>query len=320
MEKPKYHFYIDVVGTCNLRCPSCPVGNSTDIANTRGVMSPFTLDRILEKATSECSVTNVGLFNWTEPLLHPRLDEMVRVVRKYSLPCAVSTNLNINKPERYRKLLEAGPNVLRISLSGLSQEKYGITHKGGLIDDVRRNLETLLRLKEETKSSTRFALAFHRYLSNLDEENEVRSYCERMGMVFQPVNALMLPLEKVLAYCGEPSFATINSVDEKVIANLALPLKQALASAAQIETVSCQLLEQQVTLNCKGDALLCCAVYDEKKFSVGNYLENSLESIQALRRNYEVCSICMKYGASNYFLYNIPDMESLVAENIRLHS
>jgi len=132
MEKQKIHFYIDVVGTCNLRCPSCPVGNSAEIENKRGVMSPSTLDRVLEKATSECAVSSVGLFNWTEPLLHPRLDEMVRIVNKHELPCAVSTNLNINKPERYRRLLEANPDVLRISLRGLARKNTGYYAHGWL--------------------------------------------------------------------------------------------------------------------------------------------------------------------------------------------
>lgn len=98
--KSKFHFYNDVVGSCNLRCPSCPVGNSADNVNARGMMSPSTLDRILKKAVSGCEVTCVNLFNWTEPLLHPRIDEMVSVVKKYRIPCSVSTNLNINKPER----------------------------------------------------------------------------------------------------------------------------------------------------------------------------------------------------------------------------
>lgn len=180
-------------------------------------------------------------------------------------------------------------------------------------------MEALAQLKEETGSTTHFAVTFHRYLSNLDEESKLKEYCENLGFIFQPVNARMHPLEKVLAYCGESSFSPINQEDEEIIANLALPLKQALASASRVKTLSCKLLEDQVTLNWKGDALLCCAVYDEKKFLVGNYMENSLESIQTLRRNYEACSICMKYGASNYFLGNIPGVESLADENIRFH-
>lgn len=287
------------------------------VVNERGVMSPDTLERILKKATSECTVTNVGLFNWTEPMLHPRLDEMVRVVKKYGLPCAVSTNLNINKPDRYRKLLESGLNVLRVSLSGFSQEKYGLTHMGGSIEDVRSNLEELLRIRDEIKSPTRVAIAFQRYLSNMSEEGDIKAYCESLGVVFQPIYALMLPLEKVLAYCGEISFAPLSKDDQKIIANLALPLREALASAANAGMPECKLLEQQMTLNWKGDVLQCCAVYNEREYTVVNYMELCLADIQILRKKSAVCPTCVRYGASNYFLYNIPNIEHLAVKNIK---
>jgi organic radical activating enzyme len=320
LEKPKLHFYIDIVGTCNLSCPSYPVGNSVISTGSRGVMSPSTLDHILEKASSECVVTHVGLFNWTEPLLHPRLDEMVRVVKKHGLTCAVSTNLNINKPERYRKLLESEPTAIRVSLSGFSQKTYSLTHRGGNIDDVKNNIKLLVQLKNATESLTQLSVVFHRYFSNMDEESKIKAHCDKLGVLFQPVNALMLPLEKVLAYCGETSFCTLNKEDDDIIENLLLPLSPALASATQNKAGACRLLEEQLVLNWKGDALLCCAVYDTNRFFVGNYLNDSLESIQAERRKHEVCSTCIKHGASNYFLYNVTQMDELIFENIRTHS
>ena len=76
--KSRWQFYVDVVGACNLRCPSCPVGNST-AKMPHGYMSPSLLDEIVRKAVSECQRLQVSLFNWTEPFLHPRLAEMIRV-------------------------------------------------------------------------------------------------------------------------------------------------------------------------------------------------------------------------------------------------
>ena len=37
--RERWQFYVDVVGTCNLRCPSCPVGNS-DAKVPTGTMAP----------------------------------------------------------------------------------------------------------------------------------------------------------------------------------------------------------------------------------------------------------------------------------------
>ncbi len=318
MIKKRISFQIDVVGGCNLRCPTCPVGNSENVRNSRGVMSPQTLNSILEKATSECDVSGVALFNWTEPLLHPRIDEMVEVVNRHKLTCRISSNLNIDKPEQYRKLLTSNPAGLRISMSGLNQKSYGRTHKGGEIDVVKRNVDLLLQIKEAYQSSTRIELTFHRYLSNVDELSEVKKYCEDRGIIFQSQYALMLPLEKVLGYCGESGYSEIIGDDQAIINDLLLPLTDALHSAAAMKSEPCKLLEDFVTLNWRGDALLCCAAFDEGKFAIANYLDISFQDLQAARRKQSVCSLCSKHGVSNYFIYNVPDMEQLVAKRLRV--
>src|SRR5262245_53894840 len=65
----RFSFYIDIFGYCNLRCPSCPVGNWEDDASVfhHGVMSRALLETILDKAKAECTIAGVALFNWTEP-------------------------------------------------------------------------------------------------------------------------------------------------------------------------------------------------------------------------------------------------------------
>ena len=89
--------YIDVFGYCNLRCPSCPVGNWSDDPAVfhHGLMTEELLGEILDKARRECKIKSVGLFNWTEPLLHPTIHDMISVVRSRGLKCGISSNLNI---------------------------------------------------------------------------------------------------------------------------------------------------------------------------------------------------------------------------------
>ena len=52
-ESASYVYAIDVVGTCNLRCPTCPVGNFTAADRPKGFMEPELFERILDKIVAE---------------------------------------------------------------------------------------------------------------------------------------------------------------------------------------------------------------------------------------------------------------------------
>src|SRR5262245_18902673 len=91
---PRMELLIDVAGACNLRCPSCPVGNTGTI-NPKGLVDADIFRRIIEKAARDYEVFQVSLFNWGEPLLYPQLPELVSIVRSHGLSCLVSSNLNM---------------------------------------------------------------------------------------------------------------------------------------------------------------------------------------------------------------------------------
>ncbi len=314
-EKPKMHFYVDVVSGCNLRCPSCPSGNSQRGDNAKGMMSPDTLHRILAKAAKECKITGVGLFNWSEPLLHPEIDDMVRVVRSCGIKCSISTNLNVPK-NVLKKLIAAGPDILRVSLSGFRKETYERTHRGGDLGLLRDNLDFLLKEKTGICPSTRISVAFHRYRSNVADEAVIAEYCRENEVLLQTVDALFLPLEKVMAICGILPLSEITEEDERLVGDLIMPPKKAVAEMRGKAISRCRLLDEQITLNCRGDALLCCAVYDESKFVIGNYLDDALDEIQRKRKSSAVCKLCMANGLPSYFTYDVPGMDAFVRRDI----
>ena len=162
--RKKYNFHIDVFSYCNLRCPSCLVGSKYgDIkAWPRGLMAPELLGKILDKARSECEILTVGFFNWTEPLLHPNLPNLVREVKIRNLSCMLSSNLNVLRdPVR---LLAENPDYFRVSLSGFTQAVYEIGHRGGNIEIVKRNMERLAKAHAESSAKTQIEVFYHRYL------------------------------------------------------------------------------------------------------------------------------------------------------------
>ncbi|MDX2495090.1 MAG: radical SAM protein [Desulfuromusa sp.] len=313
---PKFDIDIDICGACNLRCPSCPQGNVTDYRLPQGFMEPEIMARIAQKARSECGDVNISLFNWAEPLLHPRLPELIRIVQDQGIPCHLSTNLNL-LPDA-DALMAANPASLRISNSGFSQELYERTHRGGDIERVKKNMMALAEAKAKSKASTEIFLQYHRYRHNLEDEAGMRAFAENLGFHFHAVWALFFPLEKVLAYLGEEGVSDfpLTTEDQIVIGDLALPLGKALAAAQKYGPRPCPLRENAISLDFQGDFTLCCGIFDARKYRLGNYLDMPLAEIQNLRRNHPLCGLCQSHGTHVYMSFDIDEMDQLALENI----
>jgi MoaA/NifB/PqqE/SkfB family radical SAM enzyme len=310
--RKKYHFYIDVFPSCNLRCPSCPVGNKYgDIkAWPRGLMAPELLGKILDKAGSECEIERVGLFNWTEPGLHPDLPDLVREVKVRSLFCSLSSNLNVLRdPER---LLAENPDYFRVSLSGFTQAVYEIGHRQGNIEVVKRNMERLAKARAETNANTQVEVYYHRYLHNVDEIAPMEEFAKSLGFDFLTHLAYLTPVEKIIAI----SEGHVTPEDQEIMSRLALPLDRALEVTSREPLSQCGLLEDVVVLDVKGNAMLCCASSMESVNVIGNYLEVPLEELQKRRREKELCGPCMKLGIPDYFFQLSPEFERIAAETI----
>ncbi len=165
-------------------------------------MRPELLDMILAKATQECNISFVYLYNWSEPFLNPMLPELINVVNAYRIPCGISTNLNIRR--NIDRVVAENPANFVISISGYSQYTYAKTHRGGDIQKVKENMSWLAETKQSTDSKTRIEVNFIRYLGNLDDLVLMRSFALSLGFFFRQSIAALLPLEKLIAYLSDP--------------------------------------------------------------------------------------------------------------------
>ena len=111
--------YIEISGACNACCPYCVKGSG--VQDQGGFMSVKTFDKILDYL----SVNNllpisgcIHIFNWGEPTIHPKINEIIGTVGKYGLRAFISSNL-IYLPKFNRKSLSI-LNGIEISLSGFS--------------------------------------------------------------------------------------------------------------------------------------------------------------------------------------------------------
>jgi len=311
----RWLFLIDVIGVCNLRCPSCPVGNYSEIKQPSGMMEPSLLDAILRKATSECRVRYLCLYNWTEPLLHPQLPEMVRIVRNCDVKCGLSTNLNLMR--NMDAVLAAGPTDIKISLSGFEQATYGATHRRGDIEKVKANMAELARARDRTGAKSRIFVNFHRYLDNHADEARMREYAKSLGFEFEPTWAYLMPLEKMLAYV-EPaaSHTTLSEEDHSLLSRLAFPMDEAIRASSKHAERPCALRDGHMAITWQGEVMLCCTTFDPSRYRLANFLETPLAELQAMKYEHPSCASCMKAGLHQLFDYKVEELDDIALATV----
>ena len=62
--------------------------------------------------------------------------------------------------------------------------------------------------------------------------------------------------------------------------------------------------------------MLCCAVYDASKFTIGNFMSCSLAKLQELKHKAEICRACINEGIPRFFVYGDPMLEALAVRNL----
>ena len=130
---------IEIVGGCNLRCPSCSVGNfllEEFVAEPRkkGLMSPELFQSIVRKLSQVSDQKMIHLYNWGDTLLHKNLPEIIKIAHEAGFNVAVSTNFSMRIDLKPIVQAMEEKDVFAVSLSGATQEIYQKGHAGGRIN------------------------------------------------------------------------------------------------------------------------------------------------------------------------------------------
>jgi MoaA/NifB/PqqE/SkfB family radical SAM enzyme len=165
--------YVESTSFCNLHCIMCPTGLGT-IQRPKGYMDMGLYRRIVDEVAPNGPA--VVLHSWGEPLMHPRLFDMIRYARERDVWVETSTNVTLLTEERARKAMDAGLNQLFLAMDGVTKATYERVRVGGDFDAVVRNVETLLRLKRERGSRMRVVLQI---IAMQETREEVAAFVRR---------------------------------------------------------------------------------------------------------------------------------------------
>jgi MoaA/NifB/PqqE/SkfB family radical SAM enzyme len=159
--------YVEPTSQCNLACRTC-IRNSWN--EPSGQMSEKVFDRLVAGLGDFDPPPKVFFGGFGEPLVHPRITEMVAQIRSQGSSVELITNGILLNERMSKELIEAGINVLWISVDGATPESYSKVRIHSSLPEVLANVR---RFRHDCLSlngkKPQIGLSFVAMRSNVDE-------------------------------------------------------------------------------------------------------------------------------------------------------
>jgi MoaA/NifB/PqqE/SkfB family radical SAM enzyme len=285
------HWSIEIVGACNLRCPSCPRGNFTQPEGKKFMKYEAVIDTVNHIFKIDPSTSYIALYNWGDTFLYKNLSKLLEELSKLDIYIATSSNLSMPKPDLETLVKNLRKGELRISLSGFTQDIYEYSHEGGNIEIVKKNMVLLKNLIEKYNNyDLQVKVVYHKYKHNIHEVELMKKFSEDLGFSFDPINAILFPVEHILDYLD---FGIAKSEKfNKMANNLLMPLNELLKDSARSNT--CKFWKQN-DIDVDGGVTLCCITFDRNINTVANSIFeiDNLDSLLKKKMSNPLCGKCM---------------------------
>lgn len=164
LEAP-FSVQVDICSVCNLRCNFCFHSDSEAIkkAGIRfGLMSYELFTKIIDDMKTvwgQKGIKKLRLFKIGEPLLNPRVCDMVRYAKEAGVAecIEITTNGLLLDHEMSKGLIDAGLDIMNISVNGINEKQYKDTCSANVnFEEFRENV----RYFYEHKKSCEFFIKY----------------------------------------------------------------------------------------------------------------------------------------------------------------
>ncbi len=137
---------IEVTSRCNVSCKMCPSAVLKDWKN--GDMDEETFFLLLPAIEL---TKYVHLQGWGEPLLHPKLDKMIEVIKKKDVRCGFTTNGQLLTEKRVNRFIDLGVDIIAISLAGAEKKVHESIRSGTDFERIIKNISYLVDEKRRRR-------------------------------------------------------------------------------------------------------------------------------------------------------------------------
>ena len=281
---------IEPTNMCMMDCIMCPRKN---MKRKLGYMDFTLFKKIINQAKWNESI---WLHHFGDPLMHPKIFEMIEYVKSRGINPRLSTNPNLLTEENCKKIFDSGLDMIVISLDGIDNSTYKYFRgKNANYEEAVKKINRLIKMKNERKSKLIIELSMVKMKLNKDQGNKFESIWNKKG-----VNRVIVK-----------QFITFDGSDEKILTQ---GDKETFSKSFKKENDYCSEPWAGFAINLDGIAVACC--YDcHNKYIIGDLKKESLKEIwnntqmRKLRRQVrtktlyknELCRTCKDRKEMNLF-------------------
>ena len=138
---------IEVTNACGMNCIMCP---RQYMKRPIGYMDVKLFEKIAKQLKEN---SRLALHHFGDPLLHPKIGEIIKICRKYGIKSSFSTNPTSLTKKNIDAILDSQLDILHISLDGATKETYEKIRRGRAnYDKAIECIEKFLKEKIKRKS------------------------------------------------------------------------------------------------------------------------------------------------------------------------
>jgi len=173
--------YLELTNRCNLQCQMCIRRTWSE---PTGFMDEALFSRLIEDLKQADPMPSVCLSGLGEPLFHPRVTDWVARLKALGASVELITNATLLTPARSKALIEAGLDILWVSLDAATGDQYAAVRQGADLELVKANLEQFLRLRPPRhRPKPEVGIVFVAMKSNIQELPGVLQLGRKLGAV-----------------------------------------------------------------------------------------------------------------------------------------
>ena len=140
---PKY-LWIEPTNKCNFNCDICPVNSL--MKRKKGFMEMGLFKRIVDNARKN-GITGVTITNWGEPLLHPKIVDLVEYATKSEIKARIVTNGSLLTDNKSKELIQSGLDSIVFSIYGNENDYKKRTNIP--FEDIKNKWSTFIDIKNK---------------------------------------------------------------------------------------------------------------------------------------------------------------------------